>query len=282
MPNQPPSDLSRRAFVAAGLCACCAGTAWPSFAATSAASTGGLGPVGLPTALELGRDPMTRIGPDVWVARLAPGLWLHTTTAPIAGGAIFPANGLVLERPGGSLLIDTGNTSDQAERLLKWSRKALSGEITLAVATHFHTDRTGGIDGLARHGVRTVAHPLTCRLAREHGLPTPEPIDDFSGPAYALGKDCELFFPGAGHTRDNIVAWTPRQKVLFGGCFLKSVTSNSLGNVADAVIPDWTGSLGRLSERYPTPRAVVPGHGVVADDPIAWTRALLAQVSKAT
>lgn len=224
---------------------------------------------------------MTRIDQDVWVKRLAPGLWLHSTTARIAGGAVFPANGLVLERPAGSLLIDTGYAPDQAERLLRWSRTALSGEITLAVATHFHSDRTGGVNALAKHGVRTLAHPLTCLLARQHGLPTPEPIEDFKGSTHALGADCELYFPGAGHTRDNIVVWAPRQKMLFGGCFLKSVTSSDLGNVADAVIPDWTGSLARLSERFPDPRTVITGHGAVEGDPIAWTGELLAKVSKA-
>ena len=32
----------------------------------------------------------------------------------------------------------------------------------------------------------------------------------------------------------NYVAWLPQQRVLFRGCFLKSVTSDDLGNLADA------------------------------------------------
>ena len=80
-------------------CACCVGAVGRSFAATSPASVGTFGGEGLPTLLELGTDPMTRIGESVWVARIAPLLWLHTTTATIEGGYVFPANGLIVERP---------------------------------------------------------------------------------------------------------------------------------------------------------------------------------------
>jgi metallo-beta-lactamase class B len=140
-------NLTRRSFLAGSVCACCSCVplSW-SLAATSAASIGSRGSEGLPTLLELGVDPMRRIDQTVWVSRLAPGLWLHTTTAIIAEGegVYFPANGLILEREGGSLLIDTGYLPAHAAALLKWSKQTLRHPITQAVATHFHRDRTGG------------------------------------------------------------------------------------------------------------------------------------------
>lgn len=235
-----------------------------------------MGADGLPTLLELGVEPMARIGQSVWVAQIAPHLWLHSTTALIAG-FVFPANGLVLERPGGSLMIDTGYAPDQAELLLKWSKRALVSPIAIAVATHFHNDRTGGIEGLRRSGVATLGSPRTCQLATEHGQPTPEPIRDFGAPPYRLDNGCELFFPGAGHTRDNIVAWLPGQQVLFGGCLLKSVTSADLGNVADAVIPDWAATVRNVQDRYGAARVTIPGHGTIKGDPAAWTLGILAK-----
>ncbi len=269
--------LTKRAFLAGGICACCAGTLAPLFAATPAASVGDFGSDGLPDLLELGTEPMKRIGPTVWVRKIAPELWLHTTTAVIPGNYVFPANGLILERRGGSLLIDTTYTPGQAEVLVQWAKRELARPITLAIATHFHTDRTGGVEGLKKRGIRTLAYPLTCTLAAEHQMPVPEPIADFAAGAYRLDADCELFFPGAGHTRDNVVAWLPRQQVLLGGCFLKSVTSRDLGNVADAVVPDWAGSVRRAREHYPAARITIPGHGTIEGDPIARTVNLLAK-----
>ena len=271
------THMTKRAFLAAGACACCAGVVRPAFAATSPASVGAYGDQGLPTMLELGTDPMTRIGETVWVARIAPQLWLHTTTAVIQGGYVFPANGLIVERPKGSLLIDTGYAPDQAELLLQWSNINLASPISSAIATHFHRDRTGGIDSLRARRIRTLASPLTCTLAREHALPVPDPIKKFGDAPYKLGADCELFFPGAGHTRDNIVAWLPKHQILFGGCFLKSTTSDDLGNVADADIPDWPASVRRAHAQYPLAKMAIPGHGAIAGDTVAQTLALLAK-----
>jgi len=266
MSGKPPS---RRVF-----CACCAGlAAWP-VAATSASLDAASD--GLPQALELGAEGMTRIDRTVWVSRIAPGVWLHTTTALIDGGISYPANGLILERPDGALLVDACFRPEQALALLAWSRRSLPAPITEAVATHFHYDRTGGIAALAASGVPTRARPATCILAKGRGLPVPEPLGGFIGERLRLAEDCELFFPGAGHTRDNIVVWLPRQRVLFGGCFLKSTTSDSLGNVADAVVGDWAASVRRLRRRYRDPEIVVPGHGTFAGDPIGRTLALLA------
>jgi metallo-beta-lactamase class B len=270
--------LTRRSFLTASVCACCACVPLTrSFAATSVVSTGRLGSHGLPSLLELGTEPMKRIGQTVWVSRLAPSLWLHTTTAIIAEGegVYFPANGLILESDHGSLLVDTGYSPEHAEALLKWAKQSLRRPITQAVATHFHRDRTGGIPALQAAGIPTVAHPLTCELARSRGTAVPTAAADFVQDMARLPGGCELFFPGAGHTRDNIVVWLPRQRVLFGGCFLKSVTSPDLGNLADAVVADWAGSAQRVRARYPASKMTVPGHGTISGDPVGHTLALL-------
>ena len=269
--------LNRRTFLTAA-CACCGGLA----AAPLAVRAAGAAPSdeGLPQALELGDTPMTRLAKTVWVRRLASGLWLHATTNLIAAGFYYPANGLILERRGGSLMIDTGYAPEQAEVLLDWSRRNLQSPISLAVATHFHNDRTGGIPDLQKHGVRTLAYPLTCDLARAAGQPVPEPIEGWTTGAHRLGADCELYFPGAGHTRDNVVAWMPRQRVLFGGCLIKSITSKGMGNTADAVMGDYAATVRGVQARYPRAKAVVPGHGTISGDPIGHTLALLAQAGE--
>jgi glyoxylase-like metal-dependent hydrolase (beta-lactamase superfamily II) len=88
----------------------------------------------------------------------------------------------------------------------------------------------------------------------------------------------ELYFPGAGHTRDNIAVWLPRQRVLHGGCFLKSSTVGDLGYVRDADLGAWPASLRRLDAAYPARGIVVPGHGSIAGDAVTATARLLAKV----
>jgi glyoxylase-like metal-dependent hydrolase (beta-lactamase superfamily II) len=264
------SSPNRRYFLQSAACACCAG----AFAGGRRAFATEADTEGAPTILELGAAPMTRIGPTVWVARIAPAVWLHTTTHPV-GNAIYPANGLLLLRDGEAVLIDTGWTPEQAELLAEWVWREQKARLRLAVATHFHNDRTGGVEALKALGVRAVAHPLTCRLAQAHGLPTPEPLTGFSDGAFRLNDGCELFFPGPGHTRDNIVAYVPDAQILFGGCFLKSATSADLGNLSDAVVSDWAASVVRMRSRYSRPSIVVPGHGTVTGDAFGHTLTLL-------
>ena len=73
------------------------------------------------------------------------------------------------------------------------------------------------------------------------------------------------------------MAWLPDQQILFGGCFLKSVTSGGLGNVADSVVPDWAASIHRLQKQYPRAKMTIPGHGSIRDDPVAHTLELLSK-----
>ncbi|HEU4653359.1 MAG TPA: subclass B1 metallo-beta-lactamase [Steroidobacteraceae bacterium] len=231
--------------------------------------------------LELGTKRMHRIAESVWVSKLASGLWLHTTTDTIdeAHNVYFPANGLVLELEDESILIDTGYLPEHAEALIAWSKNELSHPITNAVVTHFHRDRTGGIRALEQAGIPTLAHSLTIELARDRGAAVPNIRLEFSGDTVQLSEGCELYFPGAGHTPDNIVVWLSSQRVLFGGCFLKSSSSGDLGNLRDANVSDWMSSLQRVRARYPARKIIVPGHGTVHGDAVAQTLRLLRDVS---
>jgi glyoxylase-like metal-dependent hydrolase (beta-lactamase superfamily II) len=170
-------------------------------------------------------------------------------------------------------MIDTANTPEQGRLLTNWWR-GRGGHIRLAVATHFHSDRTGGIDGLRAIGVATLAHPATCTLARAHGMPVPEPAV-FTDQVWRIDDAIEMFAPGPGHTRDNVVVWLAGPRILFGGCMLKSVTAPDLGYVADAAVRDWPRSLQRVRARYAGARMVVPGHGTVHGDAMGATERLL-------
>jgi len=232
---------------------------------------------GLPTALELATSKMKRIVRDVWVARIAPGLWVHTTTNTFPDGTIYPANGMLLETSQGAILFDTGWSDSQTETLLDWARQELKKPVTRAIISHAHEDRLGGIAALNRKEIPSSALTLSREIALQQNAAaaTILTIPDLQSKAWRDNAGFELFYAGAGHARDNIAVWFPQQKVLFGGCLIKSVTSTSLGNIADAVLPEWTPTIKRLQQRYKAARIIVPGHGTIQGDGLAQTLKLL-------
>jgi metallo-beta-lactamase class B len=70
----------------------------------------------------------------------------------------------------------------------------------------------------------------------------------------------QTYYPGHGHSADNIVIWFPKEKILYGGCFIKSTATATLGNVADADLAEWPLSIERTIKKFNHPAYVIPGH----------------------
>ena len=71
----------------------------------------------------------------------------------------------------------------------------------------------------------------------------------------------EIYYPGKGHAPDNIVVWFEKQKILYGGCLVKSTEDNTLGNLSDASIPDYANSIKNVLAKCRKPRYIITGHG---------------------
>ncbi|MHA7633999.1 COR family subclass B1 metallo-beta-lactamase [Corallococcus sp. M7] len=192
---------------------------------------------------------------DVRVRRMAPGVWMHVTEA---GGdwAGITANGLLVEDGDASILVDTGWTPEHAQALLTWARDTLHHPVRAAVVTHFHLDRTGGIPTLDAQGIPVHAREDTALRAGKQGNPVPSKrladAQDF-GPL-------SVFFPGAGHSPDNLVVMHPASGILYGGCFIKDAHAKTLGNLEDADVAAWPESIRREREHFPNARIIIPGH----------------------
>jgi metallo-beta-lactamase class B len=222
--------------------------------------------------------PFTSADGRVDLEPLADGVWLHRTTRVEDG---VPANGLVIATADhGAVLVDTGWSDADGEALYAVVRDHLGRTITDAIATHDHVDRVGGVRALVGHGVHIHAGAATAAKMIAEGLPAPEDVAASPAVRTIGGVAIELFYPGAGHTADNIVVWLPATKILFGGCFVKSPAATDLGNLADADLTAWPASIAATRARYPHAAIIVPGHGpITGDDPaidgLARTAALL-------
>lgn len=189
----------------------------------------------------------------VTLRRVAGDVWVHTTRNADGIGA----NGLIVIGRTSSVLVDTGWTPAQTERLLEWAAETQFRPVRAAVVTHAHSDRIAGIEVLREQAIDVFASSVTAERARAKQLK--EPNEVFEGETRV--GELVLFFPGAAHAPDNIVVWVPEQKLLFGGCAIKSGDAKDLGNVEDASIQGWYHAMGKLRERFPEPKVVVPGHG---------------------
>lgn len=189
---------------------------------------------------------------------LAPHVWIHTSYRDIPPWGAIPTHGLVVEVDGQRVLVDTAWTEDQTAEILRWS----SPPISVAVVTHAHDDKMGGIPALHAAGIDTYAHPLSNADAPERGLTPARHALAFEEAATSLFEGAlEIFYPGGGHTRDNIVVYLPVSRVLFGGCLIRPGDADGLGNTADADVAHWAEAVRSVQRRFPEAAIVVPSHG---------------------
>lgn len=175
-------------------------------------------------------------------------------------GSPYPCNGLYAVTKQGIMLIDMPSNEALTQQFIDSLEKRHHQKIVLSISTHFHDDRTGGINTLRQAGVKTYSSVLTKQLCKKEGNDEAE-YTFTKDTAFTLGGvTMETYYPGAGHTKDNIVVWLPQQKILFGGCFVKSTETNSIGNIADADIMQWPASIKNVMSKYRDAKYVIPGH----------------------
>ena len=226
---------------------------------------------GAPDLWELPVINMERISPTLWVKGLTSGVWITCFTFNTPDLGYVPCNGLIVAGEAGATIVDTGITKEHGALLLRAAKRLTGQPAAQGIATHFHNDRTGGIEAMRAANIPVFAHPYSVGLAQAYGFPVPQPSKGLEKGPVRVGP-CELFYPGAGHTRDNITVWHQESRTLFGGCLLRATTDKRVGNLADGDIAAYPGTIDRLAERYPDRRFTIPGHGTIAGDALDWTR----------
>ena len=200
--------------------------------------------------------------PDLEIQQLTDKVYLHTSYKVVEGFGLVDSNGLVVVVNNGAYIIDTPWSAQDTEKLLAWL-EARNLTVKGSVSTHFHEDRTAGIQFLNSQNIPTYASTLTNALLMKAGKA--QASHTFESNLWLVKDQIEVFYPGPGHSQDNIVVWLPNQGVLFGGCFIRAAETRSLGNVSDAFVSRWPDSAEKLMFRYKTAQLVVPGHGKVGD-----------------
>lgn len=210
--------------------------------------------------------------PDLKVDKLDDGVYVHTSFEEVNGWGVVTKHGLVVLDNSDAYIIDTPFTAKDTEALVNWFVER-GFHIKGSVSSHFHSDSTGGIEWLNAHAIPTYASVLTNELLEKAGKVQAK--NTFSGVSYWLVKDkIEVFYPGPGHTQDNLVIWLPEKKILFGGCFVKPY---GLGNLDDANLQAWPNSAKILMSRYKHAKFVVSSHSEIGGAVLlkrAWEQAV--------
>ncbi len=195
--------------------------------------------------------------PSPSLERVAENVWIHQSWARIEPWGLVLSQGLVVRSPEGVILVDTAWTDEETELLLGLIEREAGAPVATVVVTHAHDDKMGGMATVNRRVGRTFALALTNEDAPPRGL---VPALGTVGNDAAIGA-VEVFYPGPGHTRDNVVVYHPESKILFGGCLIRPGESNTLGNTADADVGRWAATVEAVAARFPEAERVIPSHG---------------------
>ena len=193
------------------------------------------------------------------IAPLTGNFYVYTTWGQ-AGGEPYPANGLYLLTPEGVVLIDTPWDTTQFQPLLDTIWQRHHQHVVLCIATHWHSDKTAGLAYYRSKGIKTYTTRLTDSLSLVNGKPRAEFLFANDTTFTVGGYAVQTFFPGEGHTKDNIVVWFGKDRVLYGGCLIKGVEAPDLGYTADGNPAAYAATIRRLQAKFPNPAYVIPTH----------------------
>lgn len=198
---------------------------------------------------------------------IAPGTYLHRTFMQTREWGKVPCNGAVYVENGEAVVFDTPATDSVSNLLINWIKTHTHAVIKAIIVNHAHEDCLGGLAAFHQAGIPSYGSFKTIRLARA----SREFRNDV--PQHGFEKDLKIkagktqiicFYPGEGHTTDNICCYIPSVKVLFGGCIIKASGAGK-GNLAEANGKAWPLSVERIKNRFPEAEIIIPGHGMYGD-----------------
>jgi metallo-beta-lactamase class B len=198
------------------------------------------------------------------IKKLSDRVYQHITFLATQDFGKVDCNGMIVIDSGEAIVFDTPTDSTATVELLNWLAKNQL-KVKAIIPTHFHNDCVGGLKEFHSHEIPSYAHALTIDFLKQQ----PDaviPQNGFEGSlTLQVGTiEVQAYFPGAGHTSDNIIGYVPSENAMFGGCLVKALGA-SKGYLGDADTLAWSATMIKLKAKYPRLRIVIPGHGQTSD-----------------
>lgn len=193
------------------------------------------------------------------IAHLTGDFYIYTTYNNYEGTQV-PANGMYVVTPKGVVMFDTPWDTTQFQPLLDSISLKHHKTVVMCIATHWHSDKTAGLEYYKHRGIKTYTTILTDELSKKNDKKRAE---------FLMAKDTvfnfgqysfETYYPGEGHTSDNIVVWFENEKILYGGCLIKGVDDTDLGYLGDANKKEYASTLKRVQRKCRNPKFIIIAH----------------------
>lgn len=198
-------------------------------------------------------------GARLKITPLTGDFFIYTTYNTYEGSKI-PAHGMYVVTNNGVALFDTPWDTTQFQPLLDSIFFRHGKKVILCIATHWHSDRTEGLAYYKQKGIKTYTTVLTDELSKQHNKKRAEFLISKDTVFNVAPYTFETFYPGPGHTEDNIVLWFRNEKILYSGCLIKGADAKDLGFLGDGNVAAYASTLINVQKKFPHPRFIIVSH----------------------
>jgi metallo-beta-lactamase class B len=210
-------------------------------------------------------DSIDRVDKNIEITKLADKAYLIQSSYSCNG--YLDCNHLLIVDSKDIVLVNTPATDSLTLIMLDCIEKKFKKKVTKVIVSHFHDDSSFGLLETSKRGIVSYSSDKTRDLLKSAN----RNIDIVFKDSMTISLQTirlELFYLGAGHSIDNIVTWMPSEKILFGGCLMKSLVSQDKGNIKDADLQAWPATAQKVKDRFKDANIVIPGHAAIGDSSI--------------
>ena len=171
-------------------------------------------------------------------------------------------NGMIVQDKKETIVFDTPVDDKSSFELIFWIKDKLHCKINAVIATHFHDDCVGGLKEFDKNKIPSYANNKTIELTKKNDFNIPQ--NGFNGQLVLNVGNQHVYaeFLGEGHTKDNIIGYFPKEKVMFGGCLIKEMNATK-GYLGDANVKNWSETVEKIRTKFSDAKIIIPGHGNV-------------------
>lgn len=197
--------------------------------------------------------------PKLEITHLTGDFYIYTTYNTYKQYQV-PANGMYLITDSGVVMFDTPWDTTQFQPLLDSIQLKHNKKVVLCFATHWHSDKTAGLEYYRQQGIKTYTTVLTDELSKKNNKKRAEFLMA-NDTAFTVGQySFETYYPGQGHTEDNIIIWFKKEKILYGGCLIKGADAKDLGYLDDGNTTAYESTLKNVQQKCRNPKFIIVAH----------------------
>lgn len=193
------------------------------------------------------------------ITQLINDFYIYTTYNTYKESQV-PANGMYLVTDMGVVMFDTPWDTTQFQPLLDSIKLKHNKTVVMCFATHWHSDKTAGLEYYRQRGIKTYTTMLTDELSKKNNKKRAEFLMANDTVFHAGQYSFETYYPGQGHTEDNIVIWFKKEKILYGGCLIKGADDEDLGYLDDGNVTEYASTLKNVQKKCRKPKFIIIAH----------------------